>query len=415
MNYEYQELLPFARNTQDENCLMTLSEGHTQAEAAQIMGVTKRTIERRMKCIRDNAALRGWSPEHDMVHTVPEGYFVKGTSTLYDETGTKRLQWVKSNKTYDEVVEALMAFVEGMKGDIQKAPASDFLGVNPNTDIIPWFNIGDAHLGALSYKMETGEDNDIRITERELLSAMFTLIDETQSCERCVIYDCGDMTHHETFDGITMGHGHRLDCDSRYPKMIESYSRIMRALIHRALEKFEFVDVIINQGNHSRSNDIFMRELLCCYFEDESRVHVLDNSNVFIPYRMGNTFVMCHHGDKTKHQKLSGVMTNDYAKDWGESTYRYIWTGHIHHREMLAKEEAGVVIESWNTLSRGDKYAHDNGWRSRKCLSVVELSKTYGEVGRKTIPIERVQDIINRRLPGSSASSNKDRGVYTVS
>lgn len=411
---DYGTLTQFARNEVDLECLRMLSEGNTQRQVATHMGVTARSVERRLQRIRAIAATRGWSPEHDMVQTVPEGFMVKGTSTLYDQAGQPKLQWVKSSKTHAELMEMMRSAVEGMKDDIPKAEPSEFLGVNLNTDIIPWFNIGDAHLGALAYKMETGEDNNVSITESELLSAMFTLVDETKACDRCVIYDCGDMTHHETFDGITMGHGHRLDCDSGYPKMIESYSRIMRAIIHRASEKFHHVDVIINQGNHSRSNDIFMRELLCCYFENEKRVHVLDNSNVFIPYRMGNTFVMCHHGDKTKHQKLAGVMATDYSKDWGESTYRYIWTGHIHHREMLAKEEAGVMIESWNTLSRGDKYAHDNGWRSRKCLSVVELSKTYGEVGRKTIPIERVQDIVNGEDPGNSAKSNKDKDVYTV-
>jgi hypothetical protein len=70
------------------------------------------------------------------------------------------------------------------------------------------------------------------------------------------------------------------------------------------------------------------------------------------------------------------------------------------------------VYESWNQLAAPDKYAHDGGWRSRQCLSVVERSKTYGEVGRRTIPIARVKDMLDKCEPGLNAQIRRD--VHTV-
>lgn len=403
-------------NTETEVAYVTAYEEHGNKwkKLGKMFDRGESTIRTVVKRVQDRAAIQGHSPEHSMVHTAPDTHIVKGVSTLYGDSGDIKQQWVKTDIKKEAILEALQSAVDALKEEITPVPVPDLLSTERNTDIIPWFNMGDAHLGALAHKMETGSNNDVNITERELASAMCTLIDETQACERCVINDLGDATHYETFDGITMGHGHSLDYDTRYPKMIKSYVRVMRDMINKALEKFEKVDVIINQGNHSRSNDIFMGELLRVAYEHTDRVYIVPNTNVFIPYRMGNTFVMTHHGDKAKHNVLSGVMATDYATHWGESIYRYIYSGHIHHREAVAKEQAGVVIESWNSMSRGDKYAHDGGWRSRKCLTVVELSKTYGEVGRRTIPIERVQDIISGSVPGTSADTNKKVDVHVV-
>lgn len=383
---------------------------HSYRKTAAKFNVSNGTISNVVRKVKRNAARMGYAPEHDMTYATTEPFVVKGTSTYYNRDGEIRGQWVKTMR--DPYADAVIVkeIIDSMKDEIPRVKVPDFHRTVESDDIIPWFNIGDAHIGALAHASEIGSNNDIKITVEELVTAMESLIDNSPICKRCVINDLGDMTHYQDFKAESES-GHKFDYDTRYPKMIKAYVYVMRRLIDYALDKFQYVDVIINQGNHSRSNDIFMKELLTTCYEKCDRLNVLDNSNVFIPYRMGNTFVMTHHGDKAKHSVLSGVMATDYAKDWGESKYRYIWTGHIHHREVLAKEQAGVMIESWNTMSRGDAYSHMGGWRNRKFLSVVFLSKTYGEVGRKTIPIEQVQDILERKKSGSTSKSIQ---VYRV-
>jgi hypothetical protein len=47
----------------------------------------------------------------------------------------------------------------------------------------------------------------------------------------------GDFTHYENFTATTEASGHALDYDSRFPKMIKAYARIMRFIIDKALTK----------------------------------------------------------------------------------------------------------------------------------------------------------------------------------
>lgn len=367
--------------------------------AAKALGVHHDIVRKSMRSLKRVAESRGYSPENDMHHVCPDSFIVKDVSTYYNREGTPTGQWVKTRldeqRHLEAVKEAVQRFIEDLPALDLPAPPTDF-----DTDIIPWIQIGDAHLGMLAHEAETGENFDLKIAERELCAAISVLIKECGPHERCVINDLGDFTHYENFVAKTEASGHDLDFDGRFPKMIRTYSRIMRFIVNEALKQFKYVDVIVNQGNHSRTNDVWMAELLRVAYCDSGRVTVLNNDNVFIGYRMGKTFVLTHHSDRCKPQRLAHVMATDFATDWGEAEYRYIDIGHIHHN-MVLKEHPGVTVESWNQLAPSDQWAHDLGYRSRQSISVVYRSRTYGDVGRKVLPIKRVRDLILTAMPNS--------------
>jgi hypothetical protein len=287
--------------------------------------------------------------------------------------------------------------------------------VNPGpivaqNDVIPWIQIGDAHVGMIAHAAETGEDFNLEVAERELCMAISILIDDLPPCERMVINDLGDATHYDNFTATTAASGHALDADGRHPMMLRVYSRTMRFIVDKALEKAQHVDVIINQGNHSRINDFWMREILTVAYGHIGRVTVLNNDSVFIGYRMGNTLVMIHPSDKCPPARLVGVMATDYRKDFGETAHHYIDVGHVHHH-FISKEHPGVIIESWNHLAATDKWAHDAGYRSRKAITVVFRSKTYGDIGRRTLSIDEIKARIER---SGGAPVVKKKEIYSV-
>src|SRR5690606_681533 len=76
----------------DDAILAAVREHGSNRKAAAALGVNARTVDRRMERMR----FRGYAPAHDMTHTVPDGYVVKGTSTLYRTDGSIAGQWVKS-------------------------------------------------------------------------------------------------------------------------------------------------------------------------------------------------------------------------------------------------------------------------------------------------------------------------------
>jgi hypothetical protein len=376
--------------------------------AARALGVHHSSIQEQLKKLKAKASVRGYSPEHGWIHAVPPTHVAKGVSTMV-RTPAGDPQWVKADlrqELYNEMVkEAIRESLKALpKLQVCMAPA-DF-----QHDIIPWVQIGDAHLGMLAHMAETTDNFDLKIAERELLAAMYQLIDDLPPCGRIVLNDLGDFTHYENMAGVTEASGHPLDYDGRFPKMIRAYVRIMRAATERALTRAAQVDWIVNQGNHSRTNDFWMAEYLRGVYGHTGRVNVLDNDNVFIPYRMGNTLVMVHHSDKCKPKDLVGVMTTDFRKDYGETEFHYIDTGHVHHH-FVSKEHPGVVIESWNHLAANDKWAHEGGWRSRKSISVVFRSRRFGDLGRRHMPLEEVRERI-LRTTGIAGAARKE--VYSV-
>lgn len=401
------KLLEYATPRQAEYVEATNRLGSVCKAAAELK-VHKKSIQNSFERLKMAAARMGYSPAHDMTRPVPMGFLAKGVSTYYDKDGKAAGQWVKSaidpEMQRELMREAIAGFVADV-GPMDAPPAPlDF-----QSDVIPWVQIGDAHLGMLAHANEVGENFDLKIAEQELCAAIGILIDELPSCERMVINDLGDFSHYENFEGETQASRHRLDCDTRFPKMIKVYSRVMRFIVDKALSKAKFVDVIVNQGNHSRTNDIWMAELLRVAYGHTGRVNVLNNDSVFIAYRMGNTLVMTHHSDKCRPAQLAHVMTNDFRKDYGETEHHYVDIGHVHHG-MVMKEHPGIFVESFNHLASLDKWAHDAGYRNRKSITIVLRSKTYGEVGRRVLPIQEVR----ARLGRACIATPTEREVFTV-
>ena len=92
--------MPAAKFT-DEQLKEALTTMSNRA-AANHFGVDIRNIERR----RAKLARQGWSPEHDLRHQVPDGFHLKGASTLYKE-GKPVLQWVKSSIDHERQTELI--------------------------------------------------------------------------------------------------------------------------------------------------------------------------------------------------------------------------------------------------------------------------------------------------------------------
>jgi hypothetical protein len=400
-----ESLKQFATPRQAEYIDAAILHGSNK-KAAKALGVHPSAVDRAIQAVKKKAALNSHYVGNGITAIIDKPYIIQGTSDFYKD-GVLKNGWVKTkldDQAYLELIkETIDSFLEEVPQIQVKNSPLDY-----QTDIIPWIQIGDAHLGMLAHSHEVGENFDLKIAESEICAAIGILIDELPNCERIVVNDMGDFTHYENFAGTTEASGHALDLDTRFPKMIKVYSRVMRFIVEKALTKAKHVDVIVNQGNHSRTNDIWMAELLRVAYGHTGRVHVLNNDNVFIAYRMGKTLVMTHHSDKCKPAKLADVMTTDFKKDYGETEFHYIDIGHIHHG-MVMKEHPSIIIESFNHLAALDRWAHDNGYRNRKSITLILRSKQYGEIGRRLLPIQEIRS----RMSGIS-HVHQEKEVFTV-
>lgn len=358
-------------------------------------------------------ALRGWSPEHDMTRTVPDGYAVKGVSTLYNGEGAIAAQWVKSSVDHERQAELLKAACEAMAEDLPKVAPAPSKGVW-RRDLLTAYPIGDPHIGMYSWQEESGENWDLDIAERTHCAAMDALVTSSPQSEQAVIINLGDALHYDSMAPVTSRSGNMLDADGRYAKMVRVAIKTIRQCITSALQKHRRVHVVNVIGNHDETGAVWMAAALSHVYEDEPRVTVETSPSVFSYYRFGNTLLGFHHGHTCKPEKLPGVMASDRSRDWGETLHRYWLQGHVHHASF--KEFPGVSVESFGTLSAKDAYATNGGWRSRRSMTAIVYDKQHGEIARSMVRPEMFEPEPKKstvppigRVRGSSApAANSD-------
>lgn len=353
------------------------ADGNKHA-AARALGINLRTLQRRLPKI----ARKGWSPEHDMTRTVPDGFHIKGTSTLYDELGKPRLQWVKSSIDHERQAELLQAAIAAMVEDLPKIKPRKAAGAYlPN--LLAGYPIGDGHVGMLSWGEETGEDWDLAIAERVHCGAMAALVEAAPAAEYALIGNVGDWLHYDSLAAVTPRSGHNLDADGRYAKMVRVAIKIIRQCITSALAKHRVVYIVNAPGNHDETGALWLSAALAHIYESEPRVIVETTPSLFAYHRHGRTLIGIHHGHACKPKDLAGVMATDRARDWGETDFRYWWGGHIHHESVI--ELPGVRFESFNTMAAKDAHAANNGYRSARNMKCIVYHDRFGEVARHMV------------------------------
>jgi predicted phosphodiesterase len=344
-----------------------------------------------IKSIKRKAAIQGHSPEHDMVHTIPDGFVLRGVSTLYNDEGKPVSQWVKSASDKERQLEiALEAFKAGLLDEIDglhrpvKAPEA-----TKNGDRLSAYLIGDHHLNALCWSPETGGDDwDTNIAQDVLIKAVDKLVSAAGDAEVGALINLGDFLHANSGDNKT-AKGTPVDVDGRLGRVIRIVGNLFKVLITRMLETHKEVWLINVRGNHDPDASLWLNEMMRLYFHNEPRVKVFDNFSKWIHFEWGKTLVVMHHGDRVKTQALYEAVTRDYPEEWGRSKYRYLYHGHIHHRTVT--EMGGLHLESFGVLCPPDAYHSASGYGSARSMSCVILDKNYGEHSRFKVGIDEVK------------------------
>lgn len=366
-----------AARKHDDEAMKEAFLGRTNAEAAELLEIHPRTVQKH----KARLARQGWSPEHDLHHQVPDGFHLKGASTLYKD-GQPVLQWVKSSIDHERQAVLMREACEAMAEDLPKAAkAPGPIATLPQ--LMAVYPIGDAHVGMRAWGEEAGQDWDLAIAERVQCGAMAALVEMAPKAEQAVIINLGDWFHADNIQGMTSRSGHILDLDGRYAKMIRVGVKVMRQCISSALSRHRQVRVINVIGNHDDTGAIWLSIALNHIYEDEPRVSVETSPSAFMYFEHGRVLVGCHHGHTCKSEKLPGVMAADMPEAWGRTKHRYWYLGHVHHQSV--KEYAGVTVESFNTLAAKDAYAAWNGYRAAQNMKCIVLHKEHGEVARHTV------------------------------
>lgn len=353
--------------------------------AAKALGVHNKTVFEAIAALKAKAAKQGHSPSHDMTHTVPDGYVVKGTSTLYDEAGKPKLQWVKSAIDQQRQDEMLRAAYEAMAQDLPRLGAT--VPVPGTIDsLATLYTLTDSHVGMLAWHKEGGEDWDLAIAERVLVGCFEQMVNASPAASVGFVNQLGDFLHSDGLLPVTPTSHHVLDQDGRFSKLVTTSVRILRRVVDLALKKHAKVILLLAEGNHDMASSIWLRVMFRALYENEPRVEVIDSELPYYTYQHGKTMLAFHHGHLKKNDQLPLLFASQYPKVWGATTKRYCHTGHRHHLEE--KEHSGMTVLQHPTLAARDAYAARGGWHAERAVMAITYHTEYGQVARNTVTPE---------------------------
>jgi hypothetical protein len=79
---------------------------------------------------------------------------------------------------------------------------------------------------------------------------------------------------------------------------------------------------------------------------------------------------------------MPAVMAARRPQDWGASRHRYIHTFHRHHKELLASEAGGAIVEVHRAPAPQDAWHFGAGFLSGAAMQTITYHREGGEEGR---------------------------------
>lgn len=357
--------------------LRLVSEYGSVTEAARIIGMKRASLQHRVNRARE--AVRAGTLDADLATRVPLGQRIKGVSTLYNEEGAVKAQWVKTTVDEDQVQKAFETAIRDLCETIPAAPMiaaprsfdSEYLNLIP---------MGDPHFGLMSWRPETGEDFDLAKAEEITFAAVDKLVARAAPAGIGMLLNLGDYFHADDSSNRTPHGQNQLDVDGRFQKVASVGFRAMLRCIERMLETHEQVIVRNNPGNHDPHQALMLNVAVEARFHDNPRVFVDPSPSKFYYYRFGKTLIGSTHGDTAKMTELPLIMARDAKHDWAASDYRVWHVGHFHHNQRLSqKDMVGCEVETHRTLAASDAWHHAEGYRSLRDMKLISYHREYGE------------------------------------
>jgi hypothetical protein len=317
---------------------------------------------------------------------LPFGHVIKGVSALTDADGRVLQQWIKTkfDEAIVDVTRALEDSFKAYKGHatLPKTPKQ------PDNDILTIYPIGDHHLGLYTWKPITGTNYDLSIGRKLLMDTMAALVANAPRSKTGLILNLGDFFHSDDDNNRTRKSGAVLDVDGRYAKILRVGVDLLIHCIQLALQRHEKVIVRCLPGNHDPYASIALATALGAFFDKSPRVTIDTDPSPFFKYRFDKVLITSAHGDMIKAIDMPGFVAATWPQDWGETKFRYVYLGHVHHRSIGGGEKAGVMWETFQTLAPKDIWHHSSGYVSGRSMVSITHHRDKGEIIRNTISVK---------------------------
>lgn len=263
-------------------------------------------------------------------------------------------------------------------------------------DLLLEVNISDAHVGALAWGPEAGEDYDSSIAAADWRHAVADIVALANQWRvaRIVLPTGNDLFHSDQAPdgkGGATTKGTLQDVDTRWPKMLETGTELVVDTIDQ-LRVIAPVDVVMVMGNHAMRSEFQLGQVLKAWYRADDLVTVANPYSVLYPYEWGDVLIAYAHGHGINPGDLPMAMAQSFPAAWGRTRWREAHIGHRHaaktttHALKVARidvidEPHGVRVVTIPGLTATDAYHASRLLRHLRCAEARLWSKTRGLVG----------------------------------
>jgi len=259
---------------------------------------------------------------------------------------------------------------------------------NPGTHLLV-INPADIHIGKYASVIETNQEYNCEIAVNRVIEGVTGLIEKAKGfpIERVLFCIGNDVLHIDNVYSTTTK-GTYQDTDKKWWEHYE----IALTLYVRCVEmlrKIGPVDIVHSMSNHDYQSGFHLAHTLQSWFRKAKDI-TFDISVAHRKYyKYGTNLLGIEHGDGAKMDNLPLLMAQENPSDWAQTTHRYWYLHHLHHKIKHkwrdGKDFIGVTVEYMRSPSSADS------WHSRKGFTGAPLacegfihSKETGQVARLT-------------------------------
>lgn len=348
-----------------------LDSGLNQLQFSKKNNVCRKTIKRAVDKHR-----------HQIEYGIKDDQRLKAVSTYTpvrdDEGNLIEARWTKVDIDYEDHLDKLRDFAEGLKAEIPKAPIArppSFV----EDDLLNFYVITDAHIGM------RGDDWNLSIAEKVIKGWIEYMIKRTPDSHTGVLCFQGDTSHWDGHEPVTPASGHVLDADCDSKSMSELVAHLIKYAIDRMLTKHQHVHLMYIDGNHDLSTPDSVNPWIKLMYENEPRFSIDTTAQGYYAYEWGDVSLFSHHGHKRNINDISKTFAGMFRDLFGRTKYSYGHIGHFHHAKRKPLGDDGLMdVQIHPTLAGKDDYAVKGGWLSQRGAKAIIYHKNHGEVDTAT-------------------------------
>ena len=130
------------------------------------------------------------------------------------------------------------------------------------------------------------------------------------------------------------------------------------------------------QGNCTRI--FYLGDLIDAYYRNDQQVAVDNSDKLFKSFVYGSSLLVFEHGE-LRDVDYPLVIASEFPKEWGNTSFRYMFCGHLHH--TIVKEFRGnCFVKFLPSLAKSSNWELSKGYKTSPKAEACVISKDFGLV-----------------------------------